>query len=78
VVEAKTWDKALTECVAQAKDYAGKLALRFPAVSLRCVGMILEKAVIRRLRRFSQRNQGVADLYRPSFGCSERLKQPTV
>jgi type I restriction enzyme R subunit len=29
VVEAKAWDKALTEGVAQAKDYAGKLALRF-------------------------------------------------
>ncbi|MER2557287.1 MAG: EcoAI/FtnUII family type I restriction enzme subunit R [Candidatus Competibacter denitrificans] len=29
VVEAKAWDKPLTEGVAQAKDYAGKLALRF-------------------------------------------------
>ena len=29
VVEAKAWDQALTEGVAQAKDYAGKLALRF-------------------------------------------------
>ena len=29
VVEAKAWHKALTEGVAQAKDYAGKLALRF-------------------------------------------------
>ena len=29
VVEAKAWDKALTEGVAQAKDYAAKLALRF-------------------------------------------------
>jgi len=29
VVEAKAWDKGLTEGVAQAKDYAGKLALRF-------------------------------------------------
>ncbi len=29
VVEAKAWDKSLTEGVAQAKDYAGKLALRF-------------------------------------------------
>ena len=29
VVEAKAWDKALTEGVAQAKDYASKLALRF-------------------------------------------------
>ena len=29
VVEAKAWDKALTEGVAQAKDYAGKLAVRF-------------------------------------------------
>jgi len=29
VVEAKAWDKALTEGVGQAKDYAGKLAIRF-------------------------------------------------
>jgi type I restriction enzyme R subunit len=29
VVEAKAWDEALTEGVAQAKDYAGKLAIRF-------------------------------------------------
>jgi len=29
VVEAKAWDKALTEGVAQAKHYAGKLAVRF-------------------------------------------------
>ena len=29
VVEAKAWDKPLTEGVAQAKSYAGKLAVRF-------------------------------------------------
>ena len=29
VVEAKAWDEPLTEGVAQAKDYAGKLAIRF-------------------------------------------------
>ncbi len=29
VVEAKAWDEELTEGVAQAKDYAGKLAVRF-------------------------------------------------
>ncbi len=29
VVEAKAWDKALTEGVGQAKDYAGKLVVRF-------------------------------------------------
>ena len=29
VVEAKAWDEALTEGVAQAKNYAGKLAVRF-------------------------------------------------
>ncbi len=29
VIEAKAWDQALTEGVAQAKDYAGKLAVRF-------------------------------------------------
>ena len=29
VVEAKAWNEALTEGVAQAKDYAGKLTLRF-------------------------------------------------
>ena len=29
VVEAKAWDKALTEGVSQAKDYAGKLRVRF-------------------------------------------------
>src|SRR5712691_11637437 len=29
VIEAKAWDEALTEGVAQAKNYAGKLALRF-------------------------------------------------
>ncbi len=29
VVEAKAWDEALSEGVGQAKDYAGKLALRF-------------------------------------------------
>jgi type I restriction enzyme R subunit len=33
VVEAKAWDKPLTEGVAQAKDYAGKLALRFTYAS---------------------------------------------
>ena len=29
VVEAKAWDEALTEGVAQAKNYADKLAVRF-------------------------------------------------
>jgi type I restriction enzyme R subunit len=29
VIEAKAWDKPLTEGVGQAKDYAGKLAVRF-------------------------------------------------
>lgn len=29
VVEAKAWNKPLTEGVAQAKDYAGKLTVRF-------------------------------------------------
>jgi len=29
VVEAKAWDKELTEGVAQAKNYAGKLDTRF-------------------------------------------------
>src|SRR5205085_9852188 len=29
VVEAKAWDEELTEGVAQAKNYAGKLAIRF-------------------------------------------------
>jgi len=29
VIEAKAWDKALTEGVGQAKDYAGRLAVRF-------------------------------------------------
>lgn len=33
VVEAKVWDKPLTECVGQAKDYAGKLAVRFTYAS---------------------------------------------
>src|SRR5665647_3463278 len=28
-IEAKAWDKPLTEGVGQAKDYAGKLAIRF-------------------------------------------------
>ena len=29
VLEAKAWDKLLTEGLAQAKDYAGKMAVRF-------------------------------------------------
>jgi len=29
VVEAKAWDEALTEGVGQAKDYAGKMAIRY-------------------------------------------------
>jgi type I restriction enzyme R subunit len=29
VVEAKAWDEELTEGVAQAKNYAGKLAIRY-------------------------------------------------
>ncbi len=33
VVEAKAWDKALTDGVAQAKDYAVKLAIRFTYAS---------------------------------------------
>jgi type I restriction enzyme, R subunit len=33
VVEAKAWDKALTEGVGQAKDYAGKLSIRFTYAS---------------------------------------------
>jgi type I restriction enzyme R subunit len=33
VVEAKAWDEALTEGVGQAKDYAGKLAIRFAYAS---------------------------------------------
>ncbi len=33
VLEAKAWDRALTEGVAQAKNYAGKLALRFAYAS---------------------------------------------
>src|SRR5437868_3969653 len=33
VIEAKAWDEALTEGVAQAKNYAGKLAVRFAYAS---------------------------------------------
>ena len=33
VVEAKPWDAPLTEGVGQAKDYAGKLAIRFTYAS---------------------------------------------
>ncbi|MDZ4057761.1 MAG: DEAD/DEAH box helicase family protein [Polynucleobacter sp.] len=33
VLEAKAWDKALTEGVAQAKDYASKLSIRFTYAS---------------------------------------------
>jgi type I restriction enzyme R subunit len=33
VIEAKAWGEALTEGVAQAKNYAGKLALRFTYAS---------------------------------------------
>jgi len=33
VVEAKAWDKMLTEGVGQAKDYAGKLSIRFTYAS---------------------------------------------
>jgi type I restriction enzyme R subunit len=33
VIEAKAWDKSLTEGVGQAKDYAGKLAVRFAYAS---------------------------------------------
>ena len=33
VIEAKAWDKALTEGVGQAKDYATKLAVRFAYAS---------------------------------------------
>ncbi len=33
VIEAKSWDEALTEGVAQAKNYAGKLGLRFTYAS---------------------------------------------
>src|ERR1700690_1175159 len=33
VVEAKAWDEALTEGVAQAKNYADKLAIRFAYAS---------------------------------------------
>ena len=33
VVEAKAWDKPLTEGVGQAKDYAGKLAIRYTYAS---------------------------------------------
>ncbi len=33
VVEAKAWDEALTEGVAQAKNYAGKIAIRFTYAS---------------------------------------------
>src|SRR5271155_3556300 len=29
VIEAKAWDEALTEGVAQAKNYAGKMAIRY-------------------------------------------------
>ena len=33
VVEAKAWDEALTEGLAQAKNYAGKLAIRYAYVA---------------------------------------------
>ena len=33
IVEAKAWDKALTEGVAQAKNYAGKMAIRYTYAS---------------------------------------------
>src|SRR5258705_2894951 len=33
VIEAKAWDELLTEGVAQAKNYAGKLAVRFTYAS---------------------------------------------
>jgi type I restriction enzyme, R subunit len=33
IIEAKAWDQALTEGVAQAKDYAGKMAIRYTYAS---------------------------------------------
>ena len=33
VIEAKAWDQELTEGVAQAKDYAGKMAIRYTYAS---------------------------------------------
>jgi len=33
VIEAKAWDEALTEGVAQAKNYAGNIAVRFACAS---------------------------------------------
>jgi len=54
VVEAKAWDKPLTEGVGQAKDYAGKLAIRFTYSTngQGIYGIDMETAVERKLLQY--------------------------
>ena len=57
VVEAKAWDEALTEGVAQAKNYAGKMAVRFAYATngQGIYGIDMETGEGRRSRRLSRR-----------------------
>jgi hypothetical protein len=56
VVEAKAWDEEVTEGVAQAKNYAGKLAIRYPTrptggASTASICRPARKAICRATRR---------------------------
>jgi type I restriction enzyme R subunit len=71
VVEAKAWDKALTEGVAQAKDYAGKLALRFTYASngQGIYGIDMQTAVEGEIPAFPSPDE----LWKRTFAHQERL-----
>lgn len=69
VVEAKAWDKALTEGVGQAKDYAQKLSLRYTYATngQGIYGIDMQTGVGRNCRR-SQRQKP----------CGKRLLPPRM
>ena len=66
VIEAKAWDEPLTLGVAQAKDYAGKLAVRFTYAA---TGKASTESTWRRARRANSR----ATRRQMSFGTSHLL-----
>ena len=74
VVEAKAWDEELTEGVAQAKNYAGKLAVRF-AYSTNgqgIYGIDMEDGQGRRAARYPTPDE----LWTLTFAEAERLARP--
>ena len=75
VIEAKAWDEALTEGVAQAKNYAGKLAVRYHLFHQRS-GHLRHRHEGGQGRRIVDQYPTPDELWNLTFAEAERLARP--